>query len=433
MPIFDVELVVLFVLITLSALFSLSETAITTVSRIKIKHFVEQKVRGAKALNRLRENPSRLLGAVLIGNNIVNICASSLLTTMIIFHMERYGLAGLGYAFGIAVGIASFLILVFGEIVPKTIAIRNADRLALIMSPYIDVFATVMQPLIQFLSLVSQPLIRMFGAQIPEKGPFLSREEIRMLLAVSEHEGSIEEEEREMISSIFQFGSTIAREVLTPRPDIVAIEVNEPIDKIVSMMQETGHSRVPVFEGNIDNILGVVYAKELLKLVGACGPNVTIRDFMRPLLFIPESKKVNELLHQMQAARTHIAMIVDEYGTTVGLVTLEDLLEELIGEIHDEFEKEERSVVQLDKNIWDVDARISITDANRQLELGIPEGEYDTMSGFVISLLGRVPVVGDIVKFDDISISVERIHKRRITRIKVIKLQKKETEEAVGG
>lgn len=427
------EFIVLFVLILLSALFSLSETAITAVSRIKIKHMVEQKVRGAKALNRLREYPSRLLGTVLIGNNIVNIWASSLVTYMVIYYMEKLGLAHLGYSVGIATGIMTFILLVFGEITPKTLALKNSDRLALIAAPYIDRLSVILQPLVHLLTLISLPLIRLFGGKVPEKGPFLSREEIRMILAVSEKEGAIEEEEREMISSIFEFGSTIAREVITPRPDISAIEVNEPVGKLINLMLESGHSRIPVYEGTLDNILGVVYAKELLHLAAENQTNKGIRDFLRPLLFIPESKKVDELLHQMQAARTHIAVIVDEYGTTVGLITIEDLLEEIVGEIHDEFEKEQRSIIQLDKNIWDVDAKLAISDISKELSITIPEGNYDTMSGLVFSLLGKVPVVGDTVGYDDISISVERIHKRRITRVKIIKLPKKEAEEAVGG
>ena len=433
MSVLNIELVILFVLILLSALFSLSETAITAVSRIKIKHMLEQKLWGAKSLHRLREYPSRLLGAVLIGNNIANIGASALATSMIIDYFSRLGLGGVGYTVGIATGIMTFLLLVFGEITPKTIAIKNAERLAPVISPFIDLLATILQPLIQLLSLVSSPFIRLFGAKIPEKGPFLSREEIRLLLAVSEKEGAIEEEEREMISSIFEFGSTVAREVITPRPDMICVEVSEGIDKAVKLMLDSGHSRIPVYEGTLDSILGMVHAKELIKIVGIGIGALTLRDFLRPLLFIPESKRVDELLHQMLTARMHMAIIVDEYGVTTGLITLEDLLEEIVGEIHDEFEKEEKPFIKIDKNIWDVDARQSVFDVNKELGINIPEGEYDTISGFVFSLLGKVPVVGDVVRYDDLSMSVERIHRRRITRIKIVKLPKKEAEEAVGG
>jgi putative hemolysin len=415
-----IELTVLFLLIALSAFFSLSETAITAVSRIKIKHMVEQKVKGSKALSHLRENPSRLLGAVLIGNNIVNIGAASLVTSMIISHMEKLGMMNIGYSVGIATGIATLIILVFGEITPKTIALKNADRMALVTSPFIDMLANVLQPLIQILTAISLPVIKLFRASVPDKGPFLSREEIRMLLAVSEKDGQIEEEEREMISSIFEFGSTVAREVITPRPDMICVEVNESLNKAVNMMLETGHSRIPVYEGTPDNILGVVHSKELLKIISGA-QNLTLRDFLRPVLFIPESKKVDDLLHQMLAARMHMAVIVDEYGTTTGLITLEDLLEEIVGEIHDEFEKEEKPFEQTDKNVWILDAKQSIFDVNKNLDVRIPEGEYDTISGFVFSILGKVPVVGDVVKYDGLVISVERIHRRRITRVKIVK------------
>jgi len=428
-----IELAILFVLILFSALFSLSETAITAVSRIKIKHMVEQKVRGAKALNRLRENPSKLLGAVLMGNNIVNIGASVLATTLIIKYLERLGLASIGYSIGIATGIMTFTILVFGEIIPKTIALKNADRMALIFAPYIDILSIIFQPVIHLLTALSMPFIRIFGARVPEKGPFLSREEIRLLLAVSEKDGEIEEEEREMISSIFEFGSTVAREVITPRPDMICVEVNEGIEKTVGLMLESGHSRIPVYEGSQDNIIGVVYAKEILKIINNGKGNYTLRDFLRPVLFIPESKKVDELLHQMLTARMHLAIIVDEYGTTRGLISLEDLLEEIVGEIHDEFEKEEKPFEQVDKHVWFVDAKQSNFDVNKKLGINIPEGEYDTISGFVLSLLGKVPVVGDVVKYDDLTISVERIHKRRITRVKIVKMTKLSEETTVGG
>jgi CBS domain containing-hemolysin-like protein len=427
------ELLVLFVLVLLSALFSLSETAIVAVSRIKIKHMVEQKVKGSRSLQRLREFPSRLLGAVLIGNNIVNIGASALATSIIIKYLTMIGLTGISYTVGISTGIMTFVILVFAEIIPKTVALRNPEKMALLTAPLIDLLASVLQPIIQFLSWISAPFIGVFGAKMPRQGPFLSREEIRMLLAVSEKEGELEEEERAMISSIFEFGSTVAREVVTPKPDLVCIEVNEGIKNAVNSMIESGHSRIPVYEGTIDNILGVIYAKELLKTANSGMENMSIRDFLRPVLMIPESKKVDELLHQMQAARMHIAITVDEYGTTTGLITLEDLMEEIIGEVHDEFEKEEKAFDQLEKNIWVVDARQRVSEVNKELRINIPEGQYDTLSGFVFSLLGKLPIVGDEVKYDDISISVERIHKRRITKVKIIKTPKIEKEVAVGG
>lgn len=427
------ELLVLFVLVLLSALFSLSETAITTISRIKISHMVEQKVRGSRSLQRLRDYPSRLLGAVLIGNNVVNIGASSLATSMTIDYMSKIGLAGISWSVGIATGIMTFVILVFAEIIPKTIAIRNSERMALITAPYIDLLSVILHPIILFLSWVSSPFIGIFGAKMPRQGPFLSREEIRLLLAISEKEIGIEEEEREMISSIFEFGSTVAREVITPRPDMVCVEAGEKIEKAINLMIDSGHSRIPVYDGNLDNIIGVIYAKELLKVASDGIGEHSLRDFIRPVLVIPESKKVHELLHEMQAMRTHIAIIVDEYGTTRGLISIEDLMEEIVGEIHDEFEKEEKTFEQPDANTWIVDARQSISAVNKELGIRIPEGEYDTLSGFVFSLLGKLPIVGDEVKYDDIAISVERIHKRRITRVKIIKTPKAEKEDAVGG
>jgi putative hemolysin len=234
-----------------------------------------------------------------------------------------------------------------------------------------------------------------------------------------------------MISSIFDFGETTVREVMTPNPDMQCIEAGKSIEEVIQLIVEGGgHSRIPVYEGNIDNIIGVVYAKDLLR---ADARTKTIREVMHPVLFIPESKKIDELLHQLQAARAHLAIVVDEYGTTAGLVTLEDLIEEIIGEIHDEFEREYKSIEMLDKGMALVDAKMNVADVNEALKINLPEKDYDTIAGFVLAQLGKVPAVGDLVEQDDVVISIERVHKRRITRLKVTKIQKNIESEMVGG
>jgi len=238
----------------------------------------------------------------------------------------------------------------------------------------------------------------------------------------------IEEEEREMISSIFEFGDTLVREVMTPRPDISAADAGKSIEEIKQVVIESGHSRIPIYEGNLDNVIGVLYAKDLLK-----GDTTNVRDCLRPAIFVPEAKKIDDLLHEMQAARTHLAIIVDEYGVASGVVSLEDLIEEIVGEIHDEFEREEKMIVKLDNNSWLVDGKMLVADLNDQLKINLPENEYDTVGGFVFGQLGKSPAVGNMVRYERVKISVERIHRRRITRVKIIKLQKNLEEEMVGG
>jgi len=426
------EYAVLFVLILLSAFFSLSETAITVTGRFRVKQLSQKKARGSKALSKLKENPSRLLGTVLIANNIVNIAASALTTSMVIRYFESIGFEGEAIPVGIATGIMTFILLIFGEISPKTLAIKNAEKLALFTAPYIDLLGILLKPFTQLFAFLSNPVIRLFGGQMPEKGPYLSKEDIKLILSMSEKEGAIEAEEREMISSIFEFMTTIAREVMTPRPDIQCLDAGDSVDKAIKMILEGGHSRIPVYEGNVDNIIGIVYAKELLGVAEKKG-DATLRDFIRPVLFVPETKRIDEILHQMQSARTHLAVIVDEYGVTSGLVTLEDIIEEIVGEIHDEFEKEEKIFEKIGDNAWVVDAGQSVGALNKHLKIKLPVGEYDTLSGFIMGLLGKVPAVGDSVTYDDVIMSVERVLRRRITRVRINKKGALEEGNVVGG
>ncbi|KPJ66417.1 hypothetical protein AMJ44_08360 [candidate division WOR-1 bacterium DG_54_3] len=425
------EIIILIVLFILSAFFSASETALTALSRLKVSRMVEQKVPGARLVQKLKEKPSEFLSTILIGNNLVNIAAAALATTITIRFFAERGLGGEAYAIGTATGVMTFLILVFGEITPKTVAIRNADGLSLFASPIIFVLGIFLKPVAYLIGFISRPFIYLLGGKAPEKAPFITEEEIHLILAAGEKEGVIEEEEREMITSIFEFGETIVREVMTPRPDITAVPADQAVAEVIRVIIESGHSRIPIYEGSLDNIIGVVYAKDLLK----SGAGVNIREILRPAVFIPETKKVSELLHEMQAARTHLAIIVDEYGMTSGLVTLEDLIEEIVGEIHDEFEREEKTIEKIEENTFIADGRLSIKDLNDRLEINLPEKEkeYDTVGGFVLAELGKAPSVGDVVRYENLSISVERVLRRRITRLKIVKLPRSIEEEAVGG
>jgi putative hemolysin len=425
-----ISILALIIFFVLSAFFSATETAFTSLSRIRVNHMMEKKLRGARYVYEIKQKPSEFLSTILIGNNLVNIAASALATSLIISSLENRGFHNIGIAVGLATGIMTFLILTFGEIIPKTIAIRKAERIALISAPEILFLHFIFKPIAYFIGWISVPFILLFGGKAPEKGPFITEEEIRLILAAGEKEGVIEEEEREMITSIFEFGETVAREVMTPRPDISACESNKSIDELKREIIESGHSRIPVYEGSLDNIIGVVYAKDLLKIRTV----ENIKDKLRPAIFVPETKKVAELLHEMQAARTHMAIIVDEYGITSGLVTLEDLIEEIVGEIHDEFEREEKMVEKVNENTYIVDAKFSIVDLNDQLKLDLPleEKEYDTIGGFVLNQLGKVPSIGDVVHFRDLVIKVDRVLKRRITRIKISKIPKGTEEEGEG-
>jgi len=425
------QIVILVFLFLLSAFFSAAETALTGLSRIRVGRMLEQRVPGAKLVRQLKEKPADFLSTILIGNNLVNVAAAALATSLTIHFFEELGWGGEAAAVGAATGIMTFLLLVFGEITPKTVALRNAERFSRVAAPVIFVLGVIIKPLAYFVGFFSRPFIYLFGGKAPEKGPFVTEEDIRYIIAAGEKEGVIEQEEREMITSIFEFGETVVREVMTPRPDITAVRSGLPVAEIIKVVVESGHSRIPIYEGNLDNVLGIVYAKDLL----GCKENIDFKDILRPAVFIPETKKVAELMHEMQAARTHLAIIVDEFGVTTGLVTLEDLIEEIVGEIHDEFEREEKMIEKAGENTHVVDGRISIKDLNDRLKLNLPEKEkeYDTVGGFVFAELGKAPSVGNTVRFEDLSISVERILRRRITRVKITRVPRSIEDEAVGG
>jgi CBS domain containing-hemolysin-like protein len=327
-------MIVLLVLIMFSAFFSAAETAFTSLSRLKVSHLIERKIPGARMVKKLKDHPARLLSTILIGNNIVNIAASVLATQIIYNYFAARGGGSAGLIMGIAIGAMTFFILVFGEITPKTTAIRQAERLSLLFAYPLYLISIVLTPLAALLTWISAPFVLLFGGRIPEQGPFITEEELRFIISAGEKEGVLEREEKEMISSIFEFGDTLVREVMTPRPDILAVDESESLLAAVDLIRDSGHSRIPVYENNIDNIIGILYAKDLLS-----ARDGKLKDYMRSALFIPETKKVDELLHQMQANRTHVAIVVDEYGVTSGLVSMEDLIEEIVGEIHDEFER----------------------------------------------------------------------------------------------
>jgi len=421
------EILILALLVVCSAFFSMSETALTSVSRIKIKKFLGQGFFGAKALYDLRENPNKMLSTILVGNNLVNMGAASLATYIFINLFERRGLMSESVAVTAAALTMTFLVLIFGEITPKTIAIRLSDRIALFVAPVISFLSLIFYPVIYVLDILCRPLIKLFGGDAVSKVPFVTEEELKMLLSVGHEEGVLEQEEKEMIHSIFEFGDTTAKAVMTPKPDMVCLEVSTPLKEAAARIIEAGHSRIPVYEGTVDNITGVLFAKDLIGIF-AMGKQADLRELLRPPLFVPESKKLDDLLRQMQSCHMHIAIIVDEYGGTAGIVSLEDLIEEIVGEIKDEFDIEEKTVDILSDGSALVDARLSVVEVNEKVGTALPEGDYDTVGGFVVSLLGKLPTVGDIARFEDLRIYVERVFKKRITRIKIVRLRASETE-----
>ena len=411
-------LAVLVVLLLLSAFFSGSETALFAANRLRMRQLSEEGNKRASLVVRLLEDPAKLLTTLLVGNNIVNVAVSVLTTALFVawFGAER----GTVYA----IVLVTTVLLVIGEITPKTFAAKYADRIAQWVSAPIRWVGAALYPLIRVLSAVSYILVRPLGGRVNLASPLVTEDEIRLLIKMGEEEGVIQEDEREMIHSIFEWGDTVARVVMTPRIDIVAVEDTSPLDQVLRVVLEEGHSRIPVFHETIDQVAGVLYVKDLLSHLKAGRLAVQAGELMRPAYFIPETKRLDEVFREMRRKKVHMAIVLDEYGGTAGLVTIEDLLEEIVGPILDEFDvDEEKQIETVDARTTLVNGRMSVEEVNEFLGLELPVEDVDTIGGFVYRLLGHIPVQGETVPFDGLDISVERVEGNRITKIRIARLE----------
>jgi len=425
------SIVLILVLVLITAFFAMSEIALVSIRRTRIKQLVEEGEPRASTVQKLLEDPTRFLATVQIGVTLVGFFASAAgavtLAKPLAETLRHSGIAFLSSnANGIAVIIVTVLIalvtLIFGEIFPKSVGLQQSERIALWCAKPLTILSYISSPLVALVTWVSSALARPFGGKVSFSPPILTEEEIKMLVEAGEEEGVLEEEEKEMIHSIFEFTDTIVRKVMIPRIDIKAVEVEEDVSELLDVIIKAGHSRVPVYQETIDNIVGIVHAKDLLRALHENGHSTTIRELMRPPYVIPENKKVDELLAEFKRSKTQMAIVVDEYGGTAGLVTIEDLLEEIVGDIMDEYDLIEEPMVQVvDGNTIIADGSTPIDEINEQLDLELPEEEFDTIGGFVFGLLGREAHEGEEIEYENIDVVVEKTEGRRIERVRIIK------------
>jgi len=407
--------VAVFVLLGAASVLAMSETALTRVNRIKALTLAEEKRRGAVALVKLVEHPERFLNPVLL---LVLLCHLVAATLIGVIAERLFG------AVGVAVATVFEVVVVFvlAESLPKTYAVQHPDRAALLTAPIVA--AIVGFPPIR---LLARGLIGLTNLIIPGKGlregPYVSESELLALADAAVEDDVIEREERQLIHSIIEFGDTVVREVMIPRPDMVAIEARATVNDAMEVVMAAGFSRIPVYEQGIDDINGLLYAKDLMRAVRDKRGDVAVRELARPANFVPETKRVAELLPEMQKQKSHMAIVVDEHGGTAGLVTLEDLIEELVGEIVDEYDVEEPPIEPLPGGDVRVNARMPIDELNDLLEAEFPEGDYDTVGGLVYYLLGHVPAEGETVDYDGRRLRAERVQGRRIGRVRISKLE----------
>ncbi|GAC1305265.1 MAG: hemolysin family protein [Vulcanimicrobiaceae bacterium] len=411
------EIGALLLLVAGSAFFSGSEAALISLSRLRARGMAERGVKGSAAVLRLLDDRNRFLTSILIGNTIVLLAADSLATLLFV----RAGVPNPAIWSTI---IMTVLLLAFGEIIPKTIAVANNERWAVRLAPLLERVAWFMAPVNSAFLFFTNGVVRLFGVAPAPNGLFVTEDDIRNIVNVGAEQKVLEEEEREMIHSIIQFGDTIVREVMTPRPDMVAIEVNASARRALDLVIAEGYSKLPVYEETTDNVVGVVHDRELvISLSNATLAQTPIRSLMRPITLVPESKRVSELLREMQRGKFSLAIVVDEYGGTAGLVTMEDLLEEIVGEIrdeHDEGEEEAIRIVSEDEAF--VLAGTNIEDVNARLGLHLPHEEFETIGGLTVGIFGRLPHEGEEIEAGtDVRLRIERTRGRRILMVQVLK------------
>jgi len=406
------QLIILIISLILCAMASAAETALTSVSRIKLKNLVEEGDKKALDIERLISQPNVFLSAILVVNSVAVIVASSMTTLLAIRFIPNYGEL-------IGTVVISLVVLIFCEITPKTAAVQNPVRWARILVNPVRVAAWLLHPLIVTLSAITNTLIRLTGGQIKHPGPFVTEEELRLLVNVGEEEGVLEEEETDMIHSIFEFADTTVREVMIPRIDMITLESDASVDEAVDLALQGGFSRIPVYEETIDNIIGVLFTKDMLKQLREGHNSLPIRELVRPAFFVPETKKLDDLLREIRQKRTHMAIVVDEYGSVAGLVTIEDLVEEIVGDIQDEYDREENLYEKVTQFEYIFDAKINLDEFNELMDTDLETEDYDTLGGFLLGQLDKIPIAGDTISFKNMTFTVLTTRGLRITKVKV--------------
>jgi CBS domain containing-hemolysin-like protein len=417
------------VFVLLNGFLAAAEIALISVRRTRIRQLVEEGNRSAKTIQRLLDNPTRFMATVQIGVTLVGFLASAIGAVSLAGPLANIlGNSGIGIIANNALGISVFLVtlaigfftLVVGEVAPKSIALQHAERVALLFARIINFISILMLPAVKVVTLTSDALVRPFGGHVRFSAPIVTEEELKMLVEAGEEEGVLEEEEKEMIHSIFEFTDTVARQVMVPRIDMKCVEVNDGLGELLNTIVRYGHSRIPIYEDNVDSIIGIVHAKDLLPVLAQNLHESDIRAVMRPAYFIPESKKIDELMAEFKRSKIQMAIVRDEYGGTAGLVTLEDLIEEIVGDIMDEYDIEERMIEIIDSAHAIVSARMDVDDLNEQMNLDIPESEeYETIGGFVFGLFGRQPEEGEYVEYDGVKFTVKSTEGGRLHKIEV--------------
>lgn len=406
------DIIILSLLIILSGFFSASETALTSFKSTDL----DSEDEGKKISNLLKKwlkNPNEILTGLLLGNNIVNILASSIATAIAI---NFWGNSS--KSLFVVTTIMTIVILIFGEITPKIMAKNNAKLFSKIVITPIYMLTVVFKPIIKILMGISMLIGRVLGVEVKKDNIMITEEDLISFVNVGKAEGIIEEEEQEMIHSIVGLGETTAKEIMTPRTSLFAVEGTKTLDEIWQEMMEAGFSRIPVYEGTIDNVIGVLYIKDILKYTKEHTTDIQVKELVRGAYYVPETKSIIKILEEFKKEKVHIAFVLDEYGGVCGVLTIEDLLEEIVGEIRDEFDTEDEEIKEIEAGKYEIDAMLDVESVNKELGLNLPLSEdYDSLGGLLMAKLEKIPIVGDCVEIDEIKLIVTKVERRRVAKV----------------
>ena len=408
-----IQIALLVTFLALSAFFSSSETALFSLNKLQVRKINITSPGSGKVISRLLDFPRRTLITILIGNMVVNIGLTSIIAFLFIQVLGDKGI-------GPAIGFVTFLLLIFGEVTPKLLAIKSPEKFSSFSARPLEIFARIIFPVRKLLGVISDSILSIFIKDVELKKPFVTQKELKNLVSISQEEGVLEKEERDMIESLLEFGEREVKEIMVPRTDIVACQISVSWDMLVNLMKDSHHTRIPIYEGSLDNIIGVILTKDFM-----LSPHRDIKKFIRPVAVIPESKKIDDLLIELRAKNLTLAVVIDEYGGTAGLVTREDILEEIVGEIYDEYDKVEQPVEYPDEQTAVVSGKLSIKDINEELRLHLPLDKGETLSGLLLSLFGHIPLVGEKLRYQGLQFKIENVKKRRIDKVAILKLRKK--------
>lgn len=409
------QLILLIVLIFLSGFFSMSETALTSLSKIRLRTMVDENVKNAVLIQKIVEKPNKLLSSILIGNNIVNIGASALATSFAINICNNIGIPAAN-GVGIATGLMTLFILIFGEITPKTYAAQNSEKVSIGVIKIIAFCCYVFTPLVFILNIITGFVLRLLKVDISNRAPSITESELITMVNVSHEEGVLEIDEREMINNVVDFGNCDAKDVMIPRTDVVAVEIGADYDEVVKAFKEERFSRMPVYNEKIDNIVGIISYKDIF--FDERDESFSLEKCMKEPFFTYESKPSRELFNQMKAERVAMAVVLDEYGGTSGIITIEDLVEEIVGEITDEDDEEDIQVIKEDEYI--VDGSVRIDDVNNMIGTKFESEDFDSIGGYVVGVMGRFPERGESIEADNVKFVIEEVDKNRIEKLRIL-------------